>query len=94
MQNKRLPIPGYCLRIEMDGVQDCHKIVDNRCTVYNDVCAKVGREGFLGCAFSPLESYLSPQERFAARKRVGQQKQVKKWRQYGSKNNRRSKYRS
>ena len=64
-------IPGYCRDLEVDDLRDCHKIVDGRCTVYLDVCAKVGKHGIIGCAFSPLERPVQTK----GRNRVGQQKQ-------------------
>lgn len=61
------PIAGYC-----DG---CVKIVNEKCTVWADVCARTGanRGGYIGCPFSPMEV----QEEEQVRKRVGQQKQQK-----------------
>jgi hypothetical protein len=75
MQSKRLPIPGYCISIEVDDLPDCHKVVDNRCSVYTDVCAKVGKHGVIGCAFSPLERPVQAKKRM----RIGQQKQRRRF---------------
>jgi hypothetical protein len=71
---KRLPIAGYCFNIEGDDYKDCHKIIDNRCSVYADVCRKMGRSQNIGCAFSPLERTVAQKGRV----RIGQQKQRKR----------------
>lgn len=84
------PINGYCRNIEVGDLKDCDKIIDGRCTVYASPCHKVGRQGNIGCAFSPLER-LIPTKVLGKKKRVGQQKQVGKWRTY---NNSKAKKRS
>lgn len=71
---KRVPIPGYCIGVEVGDRKDCHKVVDGCCTLYLDICAKMGRAGNVGCSFSPLESPISQKTKV----RVGQQKQKRK----------------
>ena len=67
MSHPQDPISGYC-----DG---CEKIINKRCSVWADVCARTGanRGGHIGCPFSPMEEVKEVQ----VRKRVGQQKQKK-----------------
>lgn len=91
-------IQEYCVGVTIksdnprvpDRVVDCHKVVDNRCTVYNDTCRKQGGSQMLGCSFSPHEAYRPTLEHL----RAGQQKQKHQDRSYTSKHSRKLKYRS
>jgi hypothetical protein len=72
--NDRLPIPGYCIGIEVGDLRDCPKVVDGCCTVFRSPCRKMGGSQNIGCAFSPLERPMAQKKRV----RVGQQKQKKR----------------
>lgn len=80
--------PEYCFGVEIEEYnrkermreivqRDCSKIIDGKCSVFPDPCEKMGvdRGGFLGCAFSPLESVADED---AGKIRVGQQKQARR----------------
>lgn len=83
-------VPEYCFGVHLEEydrkkmqrqqiVRDCTNadVENDVCTVYPDPCTKMGieRGGFLGCAFSPLESVS---EKETGKIRVGQQKQTRR----------------